>query len=88
LLWRVSLNNLAGLYKDQGRYGEAEPLYKRSLAIDEKALAPDHPKVATALGNLASLYDDQGRYADAEHRTPALTTTGRTAPRRKATTGK
>ncbi len=30
-----SLNNLAFLYEDQGRYAEAEPLYKRALAIDE-----------------------------------------------------
>ena len=61
-----SLNNLAGLYDDQGRYADAEPLYKRSLAIREKALGPDHPDVATSLNNLAALYDDQGRYADAE----------------------
>jgi hypothetical protein len=27
------LNNLALLYKEQARYGEAEPLYRRSLAI-------------------------------------------------------
>ena len=31
------LNNLAVLYKAQGRYAEAEPLYQRSLAIDENA---------------------------------------------------
>jgi tetratricopeptide (TPR) repeat protein len=41
-------------------------LYKRSLAILEKALGPDHPNVATALNNLALLYKNQGRYADAE----------------------
>ena len=62
----TSLNNLAVLYDDQGRYADAEPLYKRSLAIREKALGPDHPDVATSLNNLAELYDDQGRYADAE----------------------
>ena len=62
----VSLNNLAVLYDEQGRYAEAEPLYKRALAIREKALGPDHPDVATSLNNLALLYDDQGRYADAE----------------------
>ena len=38
---------------DQGKYAEAEPLYKRSLAIREKALGPDHPDVATSLNNLA-----------------------------------
>ena len=54
------------LYDDQGRYAEAEPLYKRALAIQEKALGPDHPDVATALNNLAVLYRHQGRYAEAE----------------------
>ena len=43
-----------------------KPLYKRSLAIREKALGPDHPDVAQSLNNLAVLYRDQGRYADAE----------------------
>ncbi len=42
-----SLNNLAVLYQAQGRYAEAEPLYKRALAIREKALGPDHPDVGT-----------------------------------------
>ena len=54
------------LYDNQGRYAEAEPLYKRALAIREKALGPDHPDVALSLNNLAFLYDKQGRYADAE----------------------
>ena len=62
----AALNNLAGLYRNQGRYAEAEPLYKRALAIHEKALGPDHPDVATALNNLAELYRYQGRYAEAE----------------------
>ena len=39
--------------------------YKRSLAIHEAALGPDHPHVATSLGNLGAC-TDQGRYADAE----------------------
>lgn len=37
----------------QGKFGEAEPLYKRSLAIDEKAYGPDHPEVAEDLANWA-----------------------------------
>jgi tetratricopeptide (TPR) repeat protein len=36
----VSLTNLASMYTDSGRYDEAEPLYKRALAIEEKALGP------------------------------------------------
>ncbi len=62
----ASLNNLAELYKTQGRYAEAEPLLERVLEIDEKSLGPEHPDVAISLNNLASLYDDQGRYAEAE----------------------
>ena len=54
------------LYRSQGRYAEAEPLYQRSLAIREKALGPDHPDVGTSLNNLAVLYQSQGRYAEAE----------------------
>ena len=34
----LNLNNLALLYEAQGRNAEAEPLYKRALAIYEKAL--------------------------------------------------
>jgi tetratricopeptide (TPR) repeat protein len=62
----AALNNLAAPYRDQGRYAEAEPLYKRSLAIREKALGPDHPDVGQSLNNLAELYKSEGRYAEAE----------------------
>ena len=63
---RQSLNNLAVLYKDQGRYADAEPLYKRSLAIEEKALGPDHPDVASVAEQSGAALSAQGRYADAE----------------------
>ncbi len=49
----------------QGRYAKAEPLYKRSLAIDEKALGPDHSAVATSLENYADFLRATGRSADA-----------------------
>jgi tetratricopeptide (TPR) repeat protein len=62
----TSLNNLASLYQAQGRYAEAEPLHKRSLAIREKALGPEHPDVATALENYAALLRQTGRKAEAD----------------------
>ena len=62
----TSLNNLAELYRVQGNYSEAEPLYQRSLAIWEKVLGSEHPSVATSLNNLAELYTDQGNYSEAE----------------------
>jgi tetratricopeptide (TPR) repeat protein len=55
-MWPTSLNNLAELYRVQGNYGAAEPLYQRALRIRETALGPDHPDVATSLNNLAALY--------------------------------
>ena len=61
----TSLNNLALLYDDQGRYAEAEPRYKRALAILEKALGPEHPNVATTLENHASLLRETGRVSEA-----------------------
>ena len=62
----IVLNNLGLALEAQAEYGEAEPLYQRALKIDEKALGPEHPDVATDLNNLALLYDDQGKYAEAE----------------------
>jgi tetratricopeptide (TPR) repeat protein len=62
----VLLGNLAGLNRAQGRYADAEPLFKRALKIREKALGPDHPEVAVSLNDLADLYRAQGHYADAE----------------------
>jgi tetratricopeptide (TPR) repeat protein len=54
------------LYHAQGQYAKAEPLYKRSLAIREKALSPDHPKLAMTLEKMAILYWNTGRGKDAE----------------------
>jgi tetratricopeptide (TPR) repeat protein len=49
-----------------GQYLSAIPLAERALDIQEKALGPDHPDVATALNNLASLYRYDGQLALAE----------------------
>ena len=50
-----SLNNLAKLYRTQGQFAEALPLYQRALSILELALGPDHSNVATVLESLAIL---------------------------------
>ena len=61
------LLNRSGYYLcDRARYAEAEPLYQRALAIDQKAQGPDHADTATSLNNLAAIYDGQGRYGEAE----------------------
>ncbi|CAN0543991.1 unnamed protein product, partial [Ectocarpus sp. 8 AP-2014] len=43
----------------------AEPLYKRSLAIDEKVYGLDHPEVATDLNNWAELLRAQEKHTEA-----------------------
>jgi tetratricopeptide (TPR) repeat protein len=53
------LNNLAALLQATNRLSEAEPLYRRALAIDEKSYGPEHPHVARDLNNLAALLKDR-----------------------------
>ncbi len=62
----IRLNNLAQLLQATNRLAEAEPLIRHALAIDEKSLGPDHPKVATDLNNLAGLLQATNRLAEAE----------------------
>ncbi len=61
----TNLNNLAVLYRAHGKYAEAEPLYKRALAIVEKGLGPEHPSVATSLEIYAALLRKTGRGTEA-----------------------
>jgi tetratricopeptide (TPR) repeat protein/class 3 adenylate cyclase len=61
-----SLNNLATIYRVQGRYAASEPLHRRALAIREKALGAEHPATAQSLNNLATVYKDQGEYEQAK----------------------
>jgi pentatricopeptide repeat protein len=60
------LNTLGKLYKDQGRYNEAESLLKDSLNIARNLLDNNHRAIAAYKNNLASLYDVQGKYRQAE----------------------
>jgi tetratricopeptide (TPR) repeat protein len=62
----ASLTQQADTYLSQGRYAEAEPLYKQALEATQQDLGPDHPDVAASLNNLARLYTRAGRYAEAE----------------------
>ncbi len=54
------------IYYNQGQYVQAEPLYKRALAIWDKALGPNHPTVSACLENLAELYRVTNRDDEAE----------------------
>ena len=47
----TSLNNLAQLLEAQGKYAEAEPLFRRAVEIFEKSLGADHPNTQTVRKN-------------------------------------
>ena len=55
-----SMNNLAGLYKNQGKYDLAEPLYVECLELRKTILGPNHPDTLISMNNLAGLYESQG----------------------------
>src|SRR5277367_3198275 len=57
---------LAMLLQYKARYAEAEPLFRRALAILESSLGPDDSDVASALNNLAELLRATNRFSEAE----------------------
>jgi tetratricopeptide (TPR) repeat protein len=62
----TSLSNLARIHRARGDYAHAEQLYKRSLAVDEKAFGPDHEEIANSLNNLAQTYRAQRKFSFAQ----------------------
>jgi tetratricopeptide (TPR) repeat protein len=61
-----TLNNLAEIYREQGRYLLAEKIFKQLFEIDIKRFGENHPKIATVLNNLGNVYRQQKKYSDAE----------------------
>jgi tetratricopeptide (TPR) repeat protein len=60
------LDNYATLLRDEGRYGEAESLYKRALDTWARSRYPEHPDVAETLTHYAALLAKLDRPAEAE----------------------
>ncbi len=60
------LHSVGDYLDDRARYREAEPLYRRALAIREQVLGPEHPTTAMSLYSLAGLCQAQGRFEEAE----------------------
>ncbi|CAM9521442.1 unnamed protein product [Ectocarpus sp. 4 AP-2014] len=61
----IARSRLAHVLGERGKYEEAETLYRRSLAIDEKVYGPDHPEVAAGLNSWAEFLRSQGKYEEA-----------------------
>ncbi|KAM9308213.1 nephrocystin-3 [Gastrophryne carolinensis] len=61
-----SLHQLAGVYVQSKKFGNAEQLYKQALEISESAYGSEHLRVALELDALAMLYQKQNKYEQAE----------------------
>jgi tetratricopeptide (TPR) repeat protein len=64
----TTINNIAEIYRLQGRYQESEALFNRALSVYKEYFGEDHPHVATCLNNLALIDYSQKRYVSAERR--------------------
>jgi hypothetical protein len=58
-------NNLAIALQSQGRYGEAETLYRETLAVRQRVLGSEHPDTLGTVNNLANALWAQGKYGEA-----------------------
>ena len=58
-----TLNNIGGVYDNQGNYGEALRYYKQSLAIRRQV--GDRAGEGTTLNNIGGVYRAQGNYGEA-----------------------
>jgi tetratricopeptide (TPR) repeat protein len=52
--------SLANLYRAHERFSDAEVMFRKAIAIRERAFGPEHPEVAQALSNVALLHKLQG----------------------------
>ena len=65
----TDLNNLGLLYVFSKRYGEAQQIYQRTLAIRIKALGDTDPAVAETMTGYAAALRGLHRDAEAKQRT-------------------
>ena len=63
-----SLDDLGFLYRNQGKYDEAEQLHQQAFTIKKKLLSPeDNRRLVSSYNNFALIYFSQGKYSEAEH---------------------
>src|ERR1700727_2561557 len=62
----TSVSNLASVLQDQGKYQEAEVLYRQALEGREKMLGKEHPETLVSISKLALVLQNQGKYQEAE----------------------
>ena len=61
----MSVSNLALLYNCEGKYSEAEPLYRRLIQIREQNLGPQDQSVVQTREIYAAMLRQEGRKEEA-----------------------
>jgi tetratricopeptide (TPR) repeat protein len=62
----TSMDNLATVLSEQGKYEQAEKMHRHALRLYEKVLGKEHPDTLMSMNNLATVLNDQGKYEQAE----------------------
>lgn len=62
----LAYSTVAEVHRDSHRYDRALPLYRHALALYQKTLGPQHPRVASILGQEALVLIADGKLALAE----------------------
>ncbi len=62
----ISCVNLANCLRQQGRYPDAEPLYKQAMVVNDKAFGPLHKELIPVLDNYAKMLRAAGRTGEAD----------------------
>jgi len=53
-------------FEDQGKYEEAESIYRQTLAQKEIVFGLEHPSIQITVSNLTGLLSSQRKYEEAE----------------------
>ena len=61
----ITIDNLAQVLEEMGKFDEAELLFRRALAIAEATLEPENPSLAIVLNNLAIVLENKEKYEEA-----------------------
>ncbi|KAJ9663362.1 hypothetical protein H2198_000879 [Neophaeococcomyces mojaviensis] len=62
----TSMNDLALVLSNQGKYEQAEEMHGQTLEVQKKVLGHEHPDTLTSMNNLALVLSRQGKYEQAE----------------------
>lgn len=62
----LALNDLAGWYRGQKKYDEAEKIYQRVIDLERRRMGSAQPDGGLTSNDLAVLYTEAGRFGEAE----------------------